>query len=67
MLQSQGGQNHAVNLDVCVGKEDPTTFFNDGFRKIDFVLVVEENVKDLAEADFGDGFNAEEGLNDSSK
>ena len=24
------------------GQEDPTTFFNDGVRKIDFVLVFEE-------------------------
>ena len=29
-----------VNLDICRGgKEDPTTFFRDGIRKIDFVMV----------------------------
>ena len=37
-----GGVGGGVNLDICVGKEDPTTFFNDGARKIDFVLVFEE-------------------------
>lgn len=55
-----------MNLDVCFGKEDPTTFLNDGIRKIDFVLVVEENAKDFAESDgFTDGFNAN--TDDSSK
>merc|ERR1712223_2048837 len=68
VLHSNKGQDHGVNLDVCFGKEDPTTFFNDGVRKIDFVLVVEENVKDFAESDgFGEGFNANENIDDSSK
>ena len=40
-----GGGGLGVNLDICVGKEDPTTFFNDGVRKIDFVLVFEETLK----------------------
>ena len=40
-----------MNLDFCgAGKEDPTTFFNDGVRKIDFVLVFEETLK--SEEDF---------------
>jgi hypothetical protein len=41
-VHSDGYTNGAsgVNLDVCRGgKEDPTTFFKDGVRKIDFVLV----------------------------
>ena len=66
VLHSNKGQDHGVNLDVCFGKEDPTTFLNDGIRKIDFVLVVEENAKDFAESDgFTDGFNAN--TDDSSK
>ena len=35
-----------VNLDMVKVKDDPTTYFNDGIRKIDFVLVYEENAKD---------------------
>jgi hypothetical protein len=35
-----------VNLDMLQAKDDPTTFFSDGIRKIDFVLVYEETVKD---------------------
>ena len=68
VLQTQGGRGHGVNLDVCLGKEDPTTFFNDGIRKIDFVLVVEENVKDFTESDgYGDGFNSSDNIDNSSK
>ena len=68
VLQTQGGQGYGVNLDVCLGKEDPTTFFNDGIRKIDFVLVVEENVKNCAESDgIGDGFNNSDNIDTSSK
>ena len=68
VVHTKQGHDHGVNLDVCFGKEDPTTFFNDGVRKIDFVLVVEENVKDFAESDgFGEGFNANENIDDSSK
>jgi len=49
VLGSNGGVG--VNLDFCgAGKEDPTTFFNDGVRKIDFVLVFEETLK--SEDDF---------------
>jgi len=36
-----------VPLQICRGKEDPTTFFNDQKRKIDFVLVYEEDKKDV--------------------
>ena len=36
-----------VNLDMMRPKDDPTTYFNDGIRKIDFVLVFEETGKDL--------------------
>ena len=42
VVHSDGQTNGAsgVNLDICRGgKEDPTTFFRDGVRKIDFVLV----------------------------
>lgn len=35
-----------VNLDLVKAIDDPTTFFNDGIRKIDFVLVYEESAKD---------------------
>ena len=35
-----------VNLDMVKAKDDATTYFNDGLRKIDFVLVYEENAKD---------------------
>ena len=35
-----------VNLDLVKAIDDPTTFFNDGVRKIDFVLVYEESPKD---------------------
>ena len=68
VVHTKHGQDQGVNLDVCFGKEDPTTFFNDGIRKIDFVLVVEENVKDFAESDgFGEGFNTNDNIDDSSK
>lgn len=68
VLHTNKGQDHGVNLDVCFGKEDPTTFLNDGVRKIDFVLVVEENAKDFAESDgFTDGFNPNGNIDDSSK
>lgn len=70
VLHAKQGQGHGVNLDVCFGKEDPTTFFNDGIRKIDFVLVVEENVSDFKrESDVGpgDGFNPNDNVDDSSK
>ena len=43
----KGGQG--VNLDMVRAKDDPTTFFNDGLRKIDFVLVYEETAKDIDE------------------
>ena len=42
-----------VNLDLIKPKDDPTTYFNDGLRKIDFVLVYEESPKDTME--FPDG------------
>ena len=68
VLHTKQGQDHGVNLDVCFGKEDPTTFLNDGVRKIDFVLVVEENAKDFAESDgFGEGINPNGNIDDSSK
>ena len=38
-----------VNLDLVKAIDDPTTFFNDGIRKIDFVLVYEESAKDTME------------------
>ena len=69
MHNNKQGKGQGVNLDVCCfGKEDPTTFFNDGIRKIDFVMVVEENVKDFAESDgFGESFNTNDNIDDSSK
>ena len=33
-------------MDLVKAIDDPTTFFNDGIRKIDFVLVYEESAKD---------------------
>jgi hypothetical protein len=43
VVHTDHGHNNGssgVNLDICRGgKEDPTTFFRDGIRKIDFVLV----------------------------
>lgn len=33
-----------VNLDLIHGHDDQTTFFADGVRKIDFVLVYEERI-----------------------
>ena len=33
-------------MDLVKAIDDPTTFFNDGVRKIDFVLVYEESPKD---------------------
>lgn len=38
-----------VNLDMVKPKDDPTTYFNDGLRKIDFILVYEESPKDTLE------------------
>jgi hypothetical protein len=68
VLHNKHGQDHGVNLDVCFGKDDPTTFFNDGVRKIDFILVVEESVKDFAESDgFVEGLNPNDNIDDSSK
>ena len=32
----------SVDLDLIRGKDDPTTYFEDGIRKIDFILVFEE-------------------------
>ena len=34
-------------LEICRGKDDPTTFFKDLKRKVDFVLVYEEDKKDV--------------------
>ena len=34
-------------LEICRGKDDPTTFFKDQKRKVDFVLVYEEDKKDV--------------------
>ena len=46
----QGVKNdYGVNLDLVKPKDDPTTYFNDGLRKIDFVLVYEETSKDAME------------------
>ena len=36
-----------VPLEISRRKEDPTTFFKDQKRKIDFVLVYEEDKKDV--------------------
>ena len=42
----QSSEEH-VPLEISIGKEDPTTFFKDQKRKIDFVLVYEEDKKDV--------------------
>ena len=42
----QSSEEH-VPLEIFRGKEDPTTFFKDQKRKIDFVLVYEEDKKDV--------------------
>lgn len=40
VVHADGHDGQGVNLDICRGgKEDPTTFFRDGVRKIDFVMV----------------------------
>ena len=42
----QSSEEH-VPLEIFCGKEDPTTFFKDQKRKVDFVLVYEEDKKDV--------------------
>jgi len=42
----QSSEEH-VPLQISRGKDDPTTFFKDQKRKIDFVLVYEEDKKDV--------------------
>ena len=34
-----------IQLNMDTGKDDSSTLFNDGVRKIDFVLVIQESVK----------------------
>ena len=36
-------------MDILRPKDDMTTYFNDGMRKIDFVLVYEDQIKDTME------------------
>ena len=53
VLPAGAHNDTGVNLDLIKPKDDPTTYFNDGLRKIDFVLVYEESPKDTME--FPDG------------
>ena len=47
----QSSYSEDVPLDICSGKEASTTFFNDNNRKIDFVLVFQDQAGQASTAE----------------
>ena len=56
-----------ISIPIVKSKEDSSTFFNDGSRKVDFVLVYQEQSGVGSKPDYGNQSQNEDGSQENKK